>query len=278
MTSECFGVSLEHFYMIAWNIRQMERGRMNVGLIGCGNIASMLHRCIKNVTFAVVYDRHIERAQAVAAKIGGLPTDDFKTFLAYELDVVIEAASIEAVTSYGYDILSQGCDLVVLSSGAFADTLLREKLEEAAIRHGARVHIPSGAVFGLDNAGIGRVGGLKKVTMRMVKPPRSLHVKSDVRECLFQGSAFECIKKFPKNANAAVSLSLAAGIDAEVEIWADPQSTTIRHNIIMEGAFGSVSIAIDNHLSANNPSTSYLAVLSVCSLLQSLERPLTVGS
>jgi predicted dinucleotide-utilizing enzyme len=140
------------------------------------------------------------------------------------------------------------------------------------------MHIPSGAIFGLDNAGIGRVGGLKKVTMRMVKPPRSLHVKSDKRQCLFQGTAFECIKKFPKNANAAVSLSLAAGMDAAVEIWADPQSTTIRHDIIMEGTFGSVTIAIDNCLSPNNPSTSYLAVLSICSLLQSLHRPLTIGS
>jgi len=252
--------------------------RMNIGLIGCGNIASMLHNCIKNATFVVVYDRHMERAQAVAATLGAQPTDDFMTFLSHDLEIVIETASIEAVSNYGNDILSKGCSLIVLSSGAFADTDLRQKLEETAFRHGTRLHIPSGAVFGLDNAGIGRVGGLKKVTMRMVKPPRSLHVKCDKRQCLFQGTAFECIKEFPKNANAAVSLSLAAGIDVEVEIWANPKSTTIRHYIVMEGVFGSVSIAINNLLSPNNPSTSYLAVLSVCSLLQSLKRPITIGS
>jgi predicted dinucleotide-utilizing enzyme len=63
-----------------------------------------------------------------------------------------------------------------------------------------------------------------------------------------------------------------------VEIWADPESTTIRHDIVMEGEFGSVSISIENLLSPRNPSTSYLAVLSVCALLESMSRPLTIGS
>jgi aspartate dehydrogenase len=251
---------------------------MNIGLIGCGNIASMLHHCIKEANVLAVYDRHIERAGAVAQQFGATPTDDFKTFLSFDFDLVIEAASIEAVTDYGYDLLSKGCDLVVLSSGALADTAFRLKLEETALRHGTSLHVPSGAVFGLDNAGIGKVGGLQKVTMRMVKPPRSLHVKVDERQCLFSGSAFECIRHFPKNANSAVSLSLAAGIDADVEIWADPQSTTIRHEIDMEGAFGSVSIRINNLPSPQNPSTSYLAVLSVCALLSSMNKPITVGS
>jgi len=251
---------------------------MNIGLIGCGNIASMLHRCIKDATFSVVFDRHMERAQAVAAQLGAVATDDFMSFLSHDLDVVIETASIEAVANYGYEILSKGCSMVVLSSGALADTDLRKKLEETAFRHRTRLHVPSGAVFGLDNAGIGRVGGLKRVTMRMVKPPRSLHVEIDKRECLFRGSAYECIKHFPKNANSAVSLSLAAGVDVEVEIWADPQNTTISHEIVMEGTFGSVSISIENVLSKYNPSTSYLAVLSVCALLTSMRQPITIGS
>ena len=251
---------------------------MKIGLIGCGNIASLLHHCIKGADFLVVFDRHMERAEAVAQQFEAIPTDDFGTFLSYDLDVVIEAASVEAVRDYGYDLLSKGCDLVVLSSGALAETAFRLKLEEAALRHGTRLHIPSGAVFGLDNAGIGKVGGLQKVKMRTVKPPRSLHVETDTKQCLFRGSAFECIKHFPKNANAAVSLSLASGIDADVEIWADPQSTTIRHEIEMEGAFGSVSIAINNLPSPYNPSTSYLAVLSVCALLSVIKEPVTVGS
>ncbi|MCJ7765740.1 MAG: aspartate dehydrogenase [Thiovulaceae bacterium] len=251
---------------------------MNIGLLGCGNIASMLHLCIKEVNVLAVYDRHMERALAVAQQLGATPTDDFETFLTYELDLVIEAASIEAVTDYGYDLLSKGCDLVVLSSGALADRAFRLMLEETALRHGTRLHLPSGAIFGLDNAGIGKVGGLQKVTMRMVKPPRSLHIETDEKQCLYRGSAFECIKHFPKNANSAVSLSLAAGIDADVEIWADPQSTTIRHEIVMEGAFGSVSIRINNLPSPHNPSTSYLAVLSVCALLSSMKKPITVGS
>lgn len=251
---------------------------MNIALIGCGNIACMLHHCIEEVNFVAVFDRHIERAEAVAGQLDAVPTDDFKTFLTYDFDVVIEAASVEAVRDYSYDLLSKGSDLIVLSAGALADNAYRRKLEVKALNCGRRLHVPSGAVFGLDNAGIGKVGGLTKVTMRMVKPPRSLHVESDVKQCLFRGRAFECIKHYPKNANSAVSLSLAAGIDAEVEIWADPQCTTIRHEIDMEGAFGSVSIRINNLPSPHNPSTSYLAVLSLCALLRSMKQPITVGS
>jgi aspartate dehydrogenase len=251
---------------------------MNVGIIGCGNIASMLHECMEGVTFLAVYDRHIERGQAVARKLGAAAAEDFEAFAAYPFDVVIEAASVEAVGSYARPLLEKGCDLVVLSSGALADPLLRNELEAAAQRTNATLHVPSGAIFGLDNAAIGRVGGLESIRMITVKPPRSLHTEVDTKTCLFRGSAFECIRHYPKNANAAVSLSMAAGIDADVELWADPQSTTIRHEIVMEGSFGSVTIAIDNHTSGRNPSTSYLAVLSVCALLRSLKQPVTIGS
>jgi aspartate dehydrogenase len=251
---------------------------MNVGIIGCGNIASMLHECIEGITFLAVYDRHIERARAVAEKLGASAAEDFESFAAYPFDLVIEAASVEAVASYALPLLEQGCDLLLLSSGALADPQLRSALESAARRHDATLHIPSGAIFGLDNASVGRVGGLERVRMKTVKPPRSLHTEVETKTCLFRGSAFECIKIFPKNANAAVSLALASGVDVDVEVWADPQSATIRHEIVMEGPFGSVSIAIDNRTSGRNPSTSYLAVLSVCALLRSLDMPVTIGS
>lgn len=81
-----------------------------------------------------------------------------------------------------------------------------------------------------------------------------------------------------QNTNVAVSLSLATGIEAEVEVWADSEAEAISHKIVMEGEFGSVEIKINNKTSPNNPSTSRLAVLSLCSLLSSMQKPVQIGS
>ena len=255
-----------------------EEGSMKIGIIGCGNITSMLHHCLEDIAVAAVYDRHLERAKTAAKGFGAEAADSFDAFLCHSFDLVIEAASVEAVTSYARPLLERGVSLVLLSSGALADVRFKGELEQAARRHNARIHIPSGAIFGLDNASIGRIGGLKHVVMKTTKPPRSFHTEVEAKQCLFKGSAFECIRHFPKNANAAVSLSLAAGVDADVELWTDPHASTIRHEIVMEGVFGSVTIGIDNRPSEHNPSTSHLAALSVCALLRTLGSPLSIGS
>ena len=255
-----------------------EKAMIKIGMIGCGNIASMLDSCLDGVEVLAVYDRHIERSREVARKLGAVAAESFEAFMRHPFDLVVEAASVGAVVHYALPLLEKGCDLVVLSSGAIADAHLHALLTEAAQTHGATLHIPSGAIFGLDNAAIGRIGGLERVRMTTYKPPRALHVETETLRCLFRGSAFECIRHFPKNANAAVSLALAAGVDTEVELWADPGRTTIRHEIFMEGAFGSVTITIDNRPSGANPSTSYLAVLSVCALMRSLRAPIRIGS
>lgn len=259
-------------------MKNNENQTKRVGIIGCGNVASALHECLEGVKVVAVFDRHIDRARRVAGTFGAEATDQFDHFLSFAFDLVIETASVEAVRHYGIFVLHRGADLVVLSSGALADAELKTGLEAAARKHAARLHVPSGAIFGLDNAHIGRLGALNAVRMRTVKPPHSLHVDVTEKTRLFSGGAFECIRRYPKNANAAVSLSLAAGVEAQVEVWADPAAEHIRHELHMEGAFGSVNIAIDNRISKQNPSTSYLAVLSICALLRSRDESVTVGA
>ena len=251
---------------------------MNIGIMGCGNIASSLHECMHDMKVLAVFDRHLDRAESVARSLGGSATDSFECFLKYELDLVIEVASVEAVSRYAWEILSKGCELIILSSGALSDRAFKEELEGLARQKQVKVHVPSGAIFGLDNAGIGQMGGLEQVRLRTFKPARSFGLSSSDKRCIFQGGAYECIKGFPKNTNVAVSLSLATGIEAEVELWADPQAESISHEIVMEGEFGSVEIKVKNKTSKKNPSTSYLAVLSICALLSSMQKPLQIGS
>mgnify|MGYP001026172751 CR=1 FL=1 len=251
---------------------------MNIGIIGCGNIASGLHECLHDINVIVVFDRHIDRAESVARTLEAKATDCFESFMAYDLDLVIEVASVEAVVKYAQTVLLKGCELIVLSSGALSDRVFKEELESLARQKKVKVHIPSGAIFGLDNAGIGQTGGLERVRLRTLKPTRSFGLSAPSKVSVFQGGAYECIKQYPKNTNVAVSLSLATGIEAEVEVWADPEAETISHEIVMEGEFGSVEIKINNKVSKENPSTSRLALLSLCALLLSIQRPIQIGS
>ncbi len=74
------------------------------------------------------------------------------------------------------------------------------------------------------------------------------------------------------------SLSLACGREADVELWVDPKAEQNMHEIFFEGEFGDAYIRICNLPAPENPATSYLAALSVLSLLESLESPLVIGA
>jgi predicted dinucleotide-utilizing enzyme len=73
-------------------------------------------------------------------------------------------------------------------------------------------------------------------------------------------------------------MSLAAGRDVDVELWVDPAVDRNVHEVIMEGSFGETAIRVTNVPSPDNPATSYLAALSILSLLKGLEDPIVVGT
>ena len=76
----------------------------------------------------------------------------------------------------------------------------------------------------------------------------------------------------------SVALALAVDHDVDVELWADPEVDRNIHDIHVLGEFGEVSIRVVNQPSPDNPATSYLAALSVLSLLKNLDNPLVIGS
>jgi aspartate dehydrogenase len=148
-----------------------------------------------------------------------------------------------------------------------------------ARRYRRRVYVPSGAVFGLDNLKVARVAPLERLLLRTTKHPASLGLGPDEqRHCLFKGSAADAVRRFPKNINVSAALGLATGIEPRVELWVDPEATTNRHEIEASGDFGTVTIRTDNLPSPDNPATSYLAALSVLTLLKDLDDPLQVGT
>jgi len=252
---------------------------ISIGLLGCGNIARIIAAHLPaSLRVAAVYDRHPERAAALAAPLGARACGDFEAFLGEEYRVAVEAASVGALADHGEALVRAGHDLVCLSVGALADPAVRERLERAAREAGRTIRVPSGALFGLDNAKVGRISPLTRVLLRTTKPPHALGLEADERRLLFRGSAAECIRRYPKNVNVAVALSLAAGREAEVELWADPAATRNTHEVVLEGAFGAATTSVHNLPSPDNPATSYLAALSVLTLLADLDTPLVVGT
>ena len=73
-------------------------------------------------------------------------------------------------------------------------------------------------------------------------------------------------------------MSLAAGQDTDVELWADPSVDRNVHEVFIEGGFGETYIKVINVPSPDNPATSYLAALSILSLLNNLSDPIIVGT
>jgi aspartate dehydrogenase len=96
---------------------------------------------------------------------------------------------------------------------------------------------------------------------------------------LFEGSAAEAIKKFPRNINVAIVLSLAGlGVEnTKVTIIADPNIVKNNHLIEAWGSFGKLKLEIENDPMPNNPKTSYLAALSILATLQNKERIVQIG-
>jgi aspartate dehydrogenase len=249
-----------------------------IGLIGCGNIGHIIANHADGFRIVALFDSLFERAKELETMTGALAHERFDSFISEDFDIVVEAASVNAVRHYAQEVLEHKKDLVIMSVGALADPEFRDDLRESARRNGKRIYIPSGAIFGLDNLKVGRISPLKKLLLRTIKSPASLGVEAKERRIIFSGKAHECIKAFPKNVNVSVAMSLAAGMDVDIELWVDPAVDRNIHEVIIEGDFGETCIRVTNMPSPDNPATSYLAALSILSLLKGFEDPIVVGT
>jgi aspartate dehydrogenase len=251
---------------------------VSIGLLGCGNIGRVIAGNNAGIDIRALFDRIPEKATALSQQCGAPAFADFESFIREDFGLVVEAASVEAVQEYAENVLLEGKDLVILSAGALADPDLRTRLVETARARKRKIYVPSGAIAGLDNLKVGQIVGMETLMLRTTKSPSSLHMKTNQRKLIFQGKAHDCIREFPRNINVAVALSLAAGRDADVEIWVDPATDRNIHEVYARGAFGEITIKVSNVPSPDNPATSYLAALSILILLKNIDNPLVIGT
>lgn len=197
-----------------------------------------------------------------------------------DADLVVECAGHAALAQFGPHVLQQGCDLLIASVGALADSSLEATLRTHAHRSGARILIPSGALGGLDVLSAARLGGLEAVSYVGRKPLRAwkgtraeqllnLDDATTSETLFFEGTARQAALEFPQNANVTAAVAIAGlGFDAtRVQLIADPACRGNEHRVHAYGAFGSIEVAVRANTLPDNPKTSMLAP---CSLARSI--------
>ncbi len=215
-----------------------------------------------------------------------IPYVDFAE-LTERSDLIIECLPSDAVPTLTNEAFSRGKDIVIISSAAL---LIHPSILEQHKNSASRIIVPSGALAGLDGVNALMHSGIKSATIISTKLPTGFSGATFVSEhnidleCvtektrLFKGNALEAAQGFPANVNVAATLSLA-GIGAErteVEIWADPDATGNKHEIIVTGELSTIKASVDNLPDPANPKTSILAAQSIIAVLKGMSSPLVV--
>ncbi|WP_184329095.1 aspartate dehydrogenase [Povalibacter uvarum] len=267
----------------------MRRKSLRIALIGWGaisrRVAELLSlRSAGSVSIVAIAKRDAAAATSLPANAAVVTTTEELAGL--DLDMVVEAASREAVALWGEAALRSSRAFVVASTSAFCDTSLLDGLVRSAEEHGSQLIIPPGALAGVDALVAASALPLESVIHRIVKPPaawRGTAAESLIAldgltraATFYSGTAREAAAQFPKNANVTVISALAGvGLDrTTVELVADPDVQDNIHVLKAVGAFGKLEIRIENKPLAANPKSSEMAALSLVRIVENHARAL----
>jgi len=251
---------------------------VRVGLLGGGVIARLfLENRTGDVEVVGIAGRsEASRGKALAREFGVPFVTGVQALIAARPEIVIEAASHDAVREHVEPLLSAGIAVIVLSGGALCDDALRSRLERAAKERRALLYVPSGGVGGLDALKAACAAGVDEVTIAVTKPPAAWEGIPYVERMgidldrlsgpvtLFEGTAREGVPHFPANVNIAAVLSLAGiGFDrTRLKVVADPGLRFNTHFITIRGRTGTIDLRFESVPSPGNPKTAMLACYS----------------
>jgi aspartate dehydrogenase len=264
---------------------------MRLLIIGCGSIGNVIATAadsIEEIDRIYLTDKVEGKAEAEAKqhpKASYVRFDDDALLHAMDdVELVVEAASQEAVRKFAPICLERGKDIMVMSVGAFGNDDLRERCFALSKSKRGRLYIPSGAVCGTDGLRSASANQIDEVHLITTKGPESfrnipylVERKIDLTKlteptALYDGPAREVLRLFPKNINVAATISmLGVGFEkTRITLVCDPKSRTNSHLLIVKGPFGEIRAETKNTPFPTNPSTSYLAALSAVAALKSI--------
>jgi len=238
-----------------------------VGLIGCGAIGTVLAEAIERRLVVcdelIVFDVDIAKAEQLKRDIKFTVTMvlSFEELLKRKPTVIVEAASQQAAKVYVPRIMNTKAELIVMSTGALLDMPVDLR----------RVHVPSGAIGGLDAVASAALAGIDEVTLTSRKNPKALGKINTKAEIVYEGVAEEASRKFPREMNVAATLALTVKpAKVQVQVISDPAVTRNTHEIRLKWRFGEMFLRFANEPHPENPHTSALAAWSAIRLLQTL--------
>ncbi len=252
-----------------------------IALAGLGAIGrSLLQGMPEGMRVGAVAARNEEAARAYLATAAPWVAVVPLAQLAGQADIIIECAGPHVLEQIAAPVLQAGRHLVAMSAGAL---LLRPELLALREQYRHRLHLPSGAIGGLDAVAAMAEGEIRSARLVTRKPPAALRdvawleqqgiVVEQLRQPqrVFSGTAAEAVRCFPDNLNVAAALSLA-GIGPQrtmVELWIDPAIGSNCHAIEVESDSGRLQFSIQA-LPSTNAGTSSLAARSALALLRRL--------
>jgi aspartate dehydrogenase len=241
--------------------------KVKVGLIGCGAIGTVLAEAIERKLVVcdelVVYDVDTSKAQKLKSALNFPVTivENVDELLASKPKVIVEAASQQAAKDYVPKIVSSGTELIVMSTGALLD--LNVDL--------SRVHVPPGAIGGLDALSSAALAGIDEVVLTSRKNPKALGKDNKEEQTVYEGYAQEAAMLFPREMNVAATLALTVKPSkVKVQVISDPAVKRNTHEIHVKWRFGEMFLRFANDPHPDNPHTSALAAWSAIKLLQTL--------
>ena len=267
---------------------------MRLTIVGCGSIGTKLAKAadeMQEVKRIYLIDSDQARAQQVADQLQKAIVVKSVEEELYHCDLVVEAASQAAAAEILPKVVGRGVDIMLMSVGALVDDKFRASVFEKSKNSGSKIMIPSGAVAGADVLRSASMDDLTAVELTTTKSPGSLRDIQYLKDTdveiekikeptvIFDGSARDAVRLFPKNINVAATVSiLGVGFDrTRIRIILDPHIRSNTHELVIIGAFGKSVCHTDNVPSPDNPRTSHLAALSAISVLHRIIRNEWVG-
>jgi aspartate dehydrogenase len=238
-----------------------------VGIIGCGAIGTLLAEAVETgivkCDALILYDYNGEKAEKLQKSLT-VPTKTVRNveeMIRLKPHVIVEAASQQAAKEYANRISAEKIDLIVMSVGALLDQNVRD----------ARIHVPSGAIGGLDAIGSAALAGIDEIVLISRKNPKALGVDGTHEKLVYEGNAQEAVRLFPKEMNVAATLALTVSPqEVKVRVISDPKTDRNVHEIKVKWKHGDMFLKFENDPHPENLGTSALAAWSAIKLLKEL--------